>query len=182
MIGLARANAAFEALSGCTWCGRPQRDPALCHHAWRVRQWVYVGAGTFWFTGSGFDSLGLFDVRGCANPCVPDGTTRLAWSQTYIDRLGVVGVGRQSFEFRGVFALDADGESIIRGTWNRHMADGVSARPGDILHGEFVLAPASSDQRQKGEVAATSDDSKGDCFGAHAPPAEPARSQPHIDG
>ncbi|AVK74454.1 hypothetical protein pqer_cds_32 [Pandoravirus quercus] len=181
-VDLVRAETTMGALGGHTWCGRPQRDPALCHHAWRVNQWGHLTTGIFWFAGNGFDGLGSFDVRGCANPCVPDGTTLLAWTQTYLDREDVQRPERFSYEFRGTLTVESTDTPTICGTWDRHMADSLDARPGDILHGEFVLMPASSDQRRKGETAPVHDDSKGNCLDAHRPPAEPTCSQPHVDG
>lgn len=114
----------------------------LCHHAWRVNQWGHLTSGIFWFAGNGFDGLGSFDVRGCANPCVPDGTTLLAWTQTYHDHEDVQRPERFSYEFRGTLTVDStNAPTTISGTWDRHTADGLGSRPGDIVHGDFVLVP-----------------------------------------
>lgn len=144
-VYLERAGAAMSVLGGHTWCGRPQRDPALCHHAWRVNQWGHATACIFWFTGNGFDSLGPFGVRGCASPCVPDGTTELAWTQTYLDREDAQGSRRFSYEFRGTLAVDSTDAPVIWGAWHRPMGDGLVVRPGDIVGGEFVLVRVSTE-------------------------------------
>ncbi|AGO83400.1 hypothetical protein psal_cds_29 [Pandoravirus salinus] len=167
---LAHGDAIMSALAESTWCGRPQRDPALCHHAWRVHQWGHLALGIYWFAGNGFDGLGWFHVRGCANPCVPDGTTLLAWTQAYREREGVCDNRRFSYEFRGTLTSDPDGALVIGGTWDRHTAgEGADVRPGDIVHGEFVLVRAPGPQGNLEEVAPTHDNVNGNNLDGEGP-------------
>ncbi|AVK77565.1 hypothetical protein pmac_cds_877 [Pandoravirus macleodensis] len=139
--GPSRSDALLALLDKHTWHGHPQRTRTLCHRSWRVRQTSDHGDGVFSFAGNGLDDMGAFRVLGCGNTQGCGDTVRMAWSQIYDDRKGVMGAERYSFEFRGVLALDAEEKATITGAWMPCAVDDSDKRCGDIARGLFWLYP-----------------------------------------
>nr|UDO46958.1 hypothetical protein [Pandoravirus massiliensis] len=142
--GSSRSDALLALLDKHTWYGDPQRTRTLCHRSWRVCQTSDYGDDVFGFAGNGLDDMGAFRVLGCGNTRGRGDTVRMAWSQIYDDRKGVMGAERYSLEFRGVLALDAEEKATITGAWMPYAVDDSDKRFGDIACGPFCLHPGSA--------------------------------------
>lgn len=142
--GSSRSDALLALLDKHAWYGDPQRTRTLCHRSWRVHQTSDYGDGVFGFAGNGLDDMGAFRVLGCGNARGRGDTVRMAWSQIYDDRKGVMGAERFSFEFRGVLALDAEEKATITGAWMPCAVNDSDKRCGDSACGPFCLYPGSA--------------------------------------